>query len=178
MGFDAAGGGEEGVGEGDGVEAGAVDEVGRGYCGGFGGGVGGGGGRDFPAPGAGEGAGGGGRQGLDGFDAGVACEVAAVVEEGTFEVGHQGVGVYDAGGGGFEDAGFGADVWFTAGDLFAGEETSGDTDGFGEFVDFGHFRHLLGVLGHDPFPGVAVGDFLFLAEGVEERFPSEAETGF
>ena len=64
--------------------------------------------------------------------------------------------IYDSGGFAFEDATFGADIGFTIGDLFAGEEAGRDTDILSESVHFFKFAHLLRVLRNDPFLGVAM----------------------
>lgn len=86
--------------------------------------------------------------------------------------------VDDAGGGGFEHAGGGADGWFAVVRFLEGEEARGDGDGAGEGVHFGQFFPLLLVLGHDPLFRVAVGDVVARAEGVHHFSASHAEGGF
>jgi hypothetical protein len=90
---------------------------------------------------------------------------------------HQTVRVHNARRRALEHAGFGTDVGFAVPYFGGGKEAGGDADGRGEGVDFGQGIHLRGVLGHDPFPSVAVGDRVFAAEVVHHFLAAEAELG-
>ena len=165
VGFLVVGRWEEHVGEGDGEEAGGVDERGGGDGCGFG----------FLGVTAGGG---------DGVftvgEAGESCNRSAVGQvtterlEGAFEVGHQTVRVDDAGGCTFEHAGASTDVRFTVLGLFPGQETRGNVDGPGKGVYFFELIHLPVILGDDPFLAVAVADAFAAAEGVEHRLALQA----
>lgn len=85
------------------------------------------------------------------------------VFERALEVLHQAVRIDDARCGTGEDAGFGADVGFEGLGFFFGEEVCWYADCLGVGVDFFDGRHLLGVLGDDPFPRFAMGDVVLLA---------------
>ena len=83
--------------------------------------------------------------------------------------------VDDAGGGGLEHAGEGAHGGFAGVGGGGGEEVRGDGDGGREGVEVGEGGHLLGVLRHDPFARIAVGDVVARAEIVEHFFAAQAK---
>ena len=111
-------------------------------------------------------------------DGGVVDYRAAGGEELCFEVGHERVRVYDAGCGGFQDAGFGSDIGFAVLGFPLREEVGGDVDVLGVCMELLELAHLRVILSDDPFLCVAEGNVLALAE-VVEPFPAlDAEPCF
>ena len=80
---------------------------------------------------------------------------------------HERMTIYYSGRFAFENASFGADIWFSFFNFVCGEEAGGDVYFFCKGVEVFELGHLRGVLGDDPFLSVAVGDFFLLAEIVE-----------
>ena len=168
--------GEDLVGEGDGGEAGCVDErFGRDGGGGGGGwlasAVGGSRGADGPSPFSSLDR----RNRRDGRAEGAE---PALVFKVALQILHQAVGVEDARRRAFENTGLGANVWLSPVGFGVGEEVGGCADASSKAVDVLEGFPLRRILGDDPFARVAMRDRVLLAELVQQVLAAQAKTCF